>query len=43
VDREEAAEKITRHFGEVFGLEMKNTSPQHFSEQLEASALLEQA
>jgi lipoyl(octanoyl) transferase len=43
VDREEAAEKITRHFGEVFGLGMKNASPQHFSEQLEASALLEQA
>jgi lipoyl(octanoyl) transferase len=43
VGREEASEKITRNFGEAFGLEMKNTSPRHFTGQIESFALLEQA
>lgn len=43
VGREEPSEKITRSFGEIFGLEMKNTSPQHFTGQIESFALLEQA
>lgn len=43
VRREEASDKITQRFGEVFDLEMKKDSSQHFIEQLESSALLEQA
>jgi lipoyl(octanoyl) transferase len=43
VGREEAATKIARHFGEVFGLEMKKGSPEQWIEQRETPALLEKA